>query len=47
MQVLEIKTVTIATHAIAGTATGHFDFDGLCPPIHQLPYARLGQPEPV
>jgi hypothetical protein len=40
MQVLEIESVPIAAHAIAGATARHFNFDGICPPIHKLTDSR-------
>src|SRR5712691_11488933 len=44
VQVLEIKPVAIAAHAITIAPTGHFDLDGLRTPIDQLPHTRRASP---
>src|SRR5262249_37410408 len=40
MQVLEVETVAIASHAVTGAPTGHLDLDGPGAPVHELPHAR-------
>jgi hypothetical protein len=44
VQVLKVKAVAIATHAITIAPAGHLDLDGLRAPIDQLPHARRASP---